>query len=102
MKGIMIIPYTEMSELAKRIRGKLKVFEELSDISMRIVEKTGERIMDSLHKSNPWDNVKCGRDETKKEVIERTSTSKLTYKTCTTICNMHHFVCIICYKSCLI
>ena len=61
VKGILFVPYTEMSTLAKRIRNRLKVYEELSDISMRVVEKTGERVMDTLHRSNPWENNKCGR-----------------------------------------
>ena len=43
VKGVLFIPYNERSELAKRIRRKLKVYEELSDINVRVVEKTGER-----------------------------------------------------------
>ena len=43
VKGVSFIPYNERSELAKCIRRKLKVYEELSDINVRVVEKTGER-----------------------------------------------------------
>ena len=40
--------------MAKTIRNKLKLFEELSTIRVRIVERTGEKIVDILQKS---DNV---------------------------------------------
>ena len=63
MKRVIFVPYTERSELAKRIRSKMKLYENIGCIRLRIVEKTGEKIMNMLHKSNPWKNLRCMRDD---------------------------------------
>ena len=63
IKGVLFIPYTVKSELAKRVRNKLKMYEKISNLKVRVVEKTGQRIMDVLHKSNPWESNKCGRED---------------------------------------
>ena len=63
MRGVFFVPHTENSELAKRIRDKLKSFEELSCIRVRIVERTGRKLVDILHKSNPWEAVDCVRED---------------------------------------
>jgi len=57
------VPHTENSVLAKRIRNKLKVFEEISTIRVKLVERTGEKLCDILHKSNPWEAIHCPRDD---------------------------------------
>ena len=41
----------------------LELYEMFSNLKIRVVEKTGERIVDTLHKSNPWDNNKCERKD---------------------------------------
>ena len=47
VRGVFFfIPHTENSELAKRIREKLKSFEEVSCIRVKIVEKVGEKLVD--------------------------------------------------------
>ena len=63
IRGIFFVPHTESSELAKRIREKLRSFEELSSIRVKLVERTGEKIVDILHKSNPWEATHCGRED---------------------------------------
>ena len=63
VRGVFFVPHTENSELAKRIRDKLKAFEEISCIRVKLVERTGEKITEILHKSNPWEAVNCGRDD---------------------------------------
>ena len=32
---------------------------------MKIVERTGEKLVDMLHKSNPWSGERCEREECK-------------------------------------
>ena len=62
---VLFIPYTEKSELAKRVRRKLEIYESISCIKVRVVEKTGERVMDTLHRSDPWEKSKCKRSDCK-------------------------------------
>ena len=43
------------------MREKLEMLEKLSSLKVRVVERTGEKIQDILHKSNPWEGIHCGR-----------------------------------------
>ena len=61
IEGIIFVPHTEKSQLAKRIREKLEMLEKLSNLSVRVIERAGEKIEDILHKSNPWKGENCGR-----------------------------------------
>ena len=63
IRGVFFVPHTRESQLAKRIREKLKSFEELSRIRVRVVEKTGKKLVDIIHKSNPWEAVDCNRED---------------------------------------
>ena len=63
VRGVFFVPHTENSVLAKRIRDKLKAFEEISTIRVKLVERTGEKLCDILHKSNPWEAINCQRDD---------------------------------------
>ena len=62
IRGVLFLPYTENSELAKRVRIKLKQLEDLSSLRVRIVERTGEKLVDCIHKSNPWKATDCKRE----------------------------------------
>ena len=63
IEGVLFVQHTDKSELAKRIREKLSQFEDMSSIRLRVVERTGEKLVDILHKSNPWSGEKCGRED---------------------------------------
>ena len=65
IRGVLFVPHTEKSELAKRIRGKLKVLEEISSLRVKVVERTGEKVVELLHKSNPWEDEDCKREKCK-------------------------------------
>ena len=39
------------------------MFEEFSSIRVKVVERAGEKLIDSLHRSNPWDKMKCERKD---------------------------------------
>ena len=62
IKGVLFLPYTVNSELAKRVKEKLKQLEDLSSLRIRVVERTGEKLVDCLHKSNPWVATDCERE----------------------------------------
>ena len=55
VRGVLFLPFTENSELARRVRERLKQLEEISSLRVRVVERTGEKLVDLIHKSNPWE-----------------------------------------------
>ena len=63
VEGVLFLPHTNMSELAKRVRGRLDIFEEFSKLKVKVVERAGEKLVDVIHKSNPWDMSQCSRED---------------------------------------
>ena len=61
LMGVLFAPYTEMSELAKRWRSRLETFEKVGDLKLKIVERTGDKLTDLLHKSNICEDMYCER-----------------------------------------
>ena len=61
--SVVFIPHTENSELAKRMRAKLEALEKLGNLKMKVVEQTGDKVVDLLHRSDPWSNKDCGRED---------------------------------------
>ena len=61
LQSVIFIQHTPNSELAKRIRDKLKELEKVGNIKIKIVERTGDKLSDILHKSDSWSDEDCGR-----------------------------------------
>ena len=61
--AVTFIPHTAKSELAKRMRQKLESLDKLGNLKMKIVEQTGDKIVDLLHRSDPWSDKDCGRED---------------------------------------
>ena len=61
IKGVMFVPYTKHSELAQRLRENEERMEEMTGYRIKIVEKGGTKLVDILHKANPWAGTECGR-----------------------------------------
>ena len=58
---VMFVPRTRNGELVKRLK---LVDTKLSDImhdKLKFVERAGMKLRHILHRSNPWENVKCSR-----------------------------------------
>ena len=70
--GVLFAPYTENSELSKRWRAKIEIFEKVGDMRLKIVERTGDKLTDLLHKSNVCEDSFCER----KDCLICTSTSE--------------------------
>ena len=70
---VIFVQHTEYSEMAKRMRKKLDALENLGSIKVKLVERAGEKLVDSLHKSNAWSERDCERDDC---MICRTEGSK--------------------------
>jgi hypothetical protein len=62
IKGVMFIPYTKHSELATRLRENEKGMERMTGYRIKIVEKAGQKLVDILHKANPWAGTDCNRE----------------------------------------
>ena len=59
----MFVPHTHKSELAKRLRERLETLEKLGNIKMKVVEKTGEKLDDLLHRSDAWGDLDYNRED---------------------------------------
>ena len=62
VKSVMFVPYTKHSELATRLREDEEKMEALTGYRIKIVEKGGTKLVDILHKANPWAGQDCGRE----------------------------------------
>ena len=58
---VMFVPYTKHSELALRLRESEEKMEEMTGYRIKIVEKGGTKLVDILHKANPWAGEDCTR-----------------------------------------
>ena len=72
VKAVMFVPFTKHSELANRLRENEETMESMSGYRMKIVERGGSKLVDILHKANPWAGEDCHRERcllciTKKE-----------------------------------
>ena len=61
--SVLFVQHTPRSELAKRIRNKLENLEKVCSLKFKVVEKTGSKIEEILHKSDSWSNRDCGRQD---------------------------------------
>ena len=59
--SVMFVPYTRGGELAKRLRTAEEELGRQTGIKIKVVEKTGTRLVDLLHKSDPWQGQDCQR-----------------------------------------
>ena len=59
--SVMFVPYTHGGELAKRLREAEEKLEEQTGVKIKIVEKVGTKLVDLLHKADPWQGMDCGR-----------------------------------------
>ena len=63
LMSVLFVPHTEKSELAKRWRAQIEAFEKVGSLRFKIVERTGDKLTDLLHKSNDCERQDCLRQE---------------------------------------
>ena len=63
IKSVMFVPYTAHSELATRLRESEEKLKQMTGYRIKIVEKVGNKLVDLLHKSDPWAGDNCGREK---------------------------------------
>ena len=61
MKGVLFVPYTVGGELARRLREAEAKLETLTGYRLKVVERSGTKLVDILTKSDPWQGADCGR-----------------------------------------
>ena len=81
-KAVLFVQHTPESELAKEIRKVLNELRPWTNISIKVVERAGERVQDILHKSDPWENRDCGRKECP-TCITSSENDKIPFRSCT-------------------
>ena len=57
----MFVPNTAHSELATMLRESEEKLETMTGFRLKIVEKVGMKLVDILHKADPWVGEDCGR-----------------------------------------
>ena len=59
--AVMFVPYTRKGELARRLREAEEELGAQTGVKIKIVERTGRRLVDLLHRADPWQGQDCGR-----------------------------------------
>ena len=93
--AVMFVPYTKGGELARRLREVENQLENQTGYRIKIVERTGTRLEDILHRSNPWRGQDCQRTGC---LLCRTKvrTEKNQEQDCTQRCIVYATWCITC------
>ena len=61
IKAVIFVPFTKHSELATRLMDNEEKMEQLTGYRLKIVERGGTKLVDILHKANPWAGEDCKR-----------------------------------------
>ena len=56
IEGVDFIQHTEYSKLTKFIRQRLEDLEKVGMLKGKLVGRTGDKIVDPLHKSDAWED----------------------------------------------
>ena len=96
--SVMFVPYTKGGELARRLREAEEELMKQTGVKIKIVERTGRKIVDLLHKADPWQGKDCGRPqcilcETKQK------TEKYQNQDCTKRCIIYETWCLTCEEE---
>ena len=62
-QAVLFVPCTDGSGLAKELREVVHNLKPYTKINLKIVERAGKKLIETLHKSNPWENTICERKE---------------------------------------
>ena len=61
--AVMFVPYTVDGELARRLREAEKELGKQTGVKLKIVERGGNKLVDLLHRSDPWQGQDCQRPQ---------------------------------------
>ena len=60
--AVMFIPYTPGSELARKLRQNEENFSKITQNKIKIIQRTGTKLVDLLTKDDPWKGADCQRE----------------------------------------
>ena len=61
--SVMFVPYTKGGELARRLRAAEEDLQKQTGVKIKIVERSGRKLVDILHRADPWQGQDCGRPQ---------------------------------------
>ena len=82
IRAVMFVPFTKNSELAKLLRENEEKLEKMTRTKLKIVERTGIKMVDLVTRSNPWQGQDCSRENCTL-CMTKMKTGKLTSQECT-------------------
>ena len=94
-KSVLFVPYTTGSILAKSLSGAEEKMESLTGYRLKVVERSGTKLEDILHKSNPWQGQDCDRlgcllyitkKKTKRNLSQDCHKTNIVYETWCMLC----------------
>jgi len=89
-QAVLFVPCTDGSVLAKDIREVIQTLKPFTKIHLKVVERAGRKLIETLHKSNPWENAICKRNDClpctssrkdQKEAVKSCKRRSIVYKT---------------------
>ena len=95
---VMFVPYTRRGELARRLREAEEDLGDQTGVKVKIVERTGRRLVDLLHKADPWQGQDCGRPKCLL-CMTKLRTGKDLNQECTKRCIVYQTWCISCEEK---
>ena len=98
VKTVMFVPYTEGSELAKRLREAEQKIQDMTGYRLKIVERAGTKLQDTLTKADPWQGMSCNRERCLL-CSTKEKTGKNTTQDCTRRSLVYETWCITCYEK---
>ena len=80
-KAVMFVPFTNGSELAKKLRENESNIKNITKHKIKIIERTGTKLQDLLTKADPWKGTDCSRENCLL-CFTKQKTEKLTTQDC--------------------
>ena len=93
--SVMFVPFTKGGELARRLREAEEELAKQTGIKIKIVKRTGRKIVDSLHKADPWQGQDCKREKCIL-CLTKLKTGKYTEQDCTNRSIIYETWCLTC------
>ena len=80
-KAVIFVQNTLNGGLAQELRKVIQALKPWTGLSLKVVERAGDKLEDILHKSNPWEDTDCSR-EMCLTCNTSTRSEKLPFKNC--------------------
>ena len=96
--GVIFVPFTWGSELAKDVREVEAMMKAISGWHFKVVERSGDSLVDILHKADPWAGQDCLRNSCML-CKTKAKTGKLLTQDCTKRNVIYETWCMSCYEE---